>query len=130
MKPRRTYDWKWTRLSRRHLAQHPTCAVSGCGKRAELVDHIVNVKVAPWRRLDPSNLQSLCWACHNRLTRAYDLGSIRGACDQDGNPLDPSHPWAMSTNAEAIRAANTTAKASPIVAARLKQSAVLRGNRR
>ena len=80
-------------------------------------------------RPDPSNLQSLCHAHHNRLTRAYDAGSIRGACDVDGNPLDPSHPWAMSTNAEAIKAANTRTKASPMLAARLKQQAV-RGPRR
>ena len=59
MKPRKVYDDpRWKQLSRRHRAAHPVCAVAGCGKRAELVDHIVNVKAAPHRRLDPSNLQS------------------------------------------------------------------------
>ena len=124
MKKNTTYDWRWSKLSRRHLAQHPMCAVAYCGKRAELVDHIVNVKAAPYRRLDPSNLQSLCWGCHNRLTRAYDAGSLKGACDAHGMPLDPSHPWAMSTNADAIKAVNTTAKPLAMLAARLKQRAV------
>ncbi len=104
------------------------CAVAYCGKRAELVDHIVNVKAAPWRQLDPSNLQSLCWGCHNRLTRAYDLGTVRGACDSSGMPLDPAHPWNAIDNASAIKAVNTIAKPSPLIAARLKQQAV-RGRR-
>ena len=129
MKPRKVYDDpRWKQLSRRHRAAHPVCSVAGCGKRAELVDHIVTVKAAPHRRLDPSNLQSMCWSCHNRLTRAYDAGSIRGACDVDGLSLDPSHPWNAVDNAAAIKAANTKQQPSPALAARLKLGAV-RGRR-
>jgi hypothetical protein len=120
-----TYDHQWDRLAKRHLRIHPVCAVTGCGKPAKHVDHVVPVAVAPHRRLDPTNLQGLCHACHNRLTAAYDKGSIAGACDAAGLPLDPSHPWRQSTNAAAIDVANRKPKANPFVAARLKRAAVL-----
>jgi HNH endonuclease len=120
----RIYDWKWEQMARRWLRAHPICAVARCGKPARHVDHIVNVKAALYRRLDPTNLQSLCHGCHNRLTKAYDAGSIRGACDAEGMPLDPGHPWAQSGNAEAIAVANAKARADPMVASRLKRNAV------
>lgn len=119
---------EWNRLRVWHRRHNPICAVRGCGKPVFMVDHIVPVSVAPERALDPSNVQSLCQGCHNRITRAYDLGSIRGACDDDGNPSDPSHPWLAVDNAAATKAANTKAKVNPMVAARLKRIAV-RGRR-
>ena len=36
---------------------------------ATLVDHIIAIRVDPSRRLDPSNLQSLCNSCHIEKTR-------------------------------------------------------------
>lgn len=122
---KRIYDHDWQRLRARHLARHPMCAVRGCKARARHVDHIVTVKAAPDRRLDPSNLQSLCHRHHSRLTAAYDVGSIRGACDGEGMPLDPGHPWAQLCNAEAIRAANAgPQQVSSALAARLKLETV------
>jgi hypothetical protein len=123
--PNRPYDHAWERLRLRHLKRNRTCVVVGCGKPARHVDHIVTVKAAPWRRLDPTNLQSLCHACHNRLTAGYDKGTIAGACDTAGLPLDPSHPWRQSTNAAAIEAANRKSKANPLIAARLKRDAAI-----
>lgn len=122
--PRRTYDWTWAKLSKRHLQSFPNCSVVGCNKPASMVDHIETVKAAPHRRLDPTNLQSLCWGHHNTLTRAYDAGSIRGACDSDGMPLDPQHPWAQDGNAAAIVAVNTKPAVDPKLAAALKRRAV------
>lgn len=118
------YGSEWARLSKRHLRFFPRCAVVGCAAQAKHVDHIVPVKVAPSRRLDPANLQSLCAACHNRITSAYDRGSIAGACNVNGEPLDPSHPWAQADNARAIDIVNNPVRADPIVAARLKRNAV------
>jgi len=115
---------KWTRLSGRYLAVHPTCEFHGCDKPARICDHIETVKAAPLRAFDPTNLQALCKAHHNILTRAYDLGSIRGACDVDGAPVDPSHPWGQETNAAAIDAANSEQPPSGRLAARLKRAAV------
>ena len=119
---RRIYDHEWERLARRHLDRYPLCVC--CGRLARHVDHVTPVKVAPWRRLDPTNLQSLCHPCHNRITAAYDAGSIRGACDVGGLPLDPGHPWLAASNAEAIAMANARPKASPHLAAQLKRAAM------
>ena len=55
----KTYDHVWDRLAKRHLRQYPQCAVHGCIAMARHVDHIVPVRVAPWRRLDPTNLQGI-----------------------------------------------------------------------
>lgn len=88
----RGYDAAWYRLRARHLRANPRCII--CGSRAEHVDHIVSIRQAPGRRLDPFNLQSLCERHHNQATQAFDAGRIRGACDELGQPLDPAHPWA------------------------------------
>ena len=112
MKPRKLYDWKWHQASARFRKRNPICAVVGCGARSEVVDHIVPIRSAPHRKFDPTNWQALCARHHNILTNAYDKGSIAGACDADGLPLDPSHPWNAVDNAAAIKAANTKAKPS------------------
>jgi hypothetical protein len=52
--PLRGYDWPWRRLRKRHLAQYPWCV--RCGARGVDVDHVVPVRIAPDRRLDPTNL--------------------------------------------------------------------------
>ena len=120
---------QWRALRKQHLRRQPRCVV--CGRAAEHVDHIANIKGAPHRRLDPFNLQSLCHAHHSILTKAYDAGSIAGACDADGNTLDPSHPWAAGSNAEAIVAANAPKRpADPSLPARLKRQAVRGAPRR
>jgi hypothetical protein len=119
---------QWRSLSSRYRKVHPLCV--RCGKRAEMVDHITSIKAAPMRKLDPSNLQSMCWACHNRLTKAYDAGSLRGACDEQGNTLDPNHPWAQASNKAAIAVVNAPpGRVDPMLGARLKRDAA-RGARR
>lgn len=121
---RGVYDYRWERLRRKHIGANRYCVA--CGAEARHVDHIVTVKAAPWRRLDPTNLQSLCHACHNRLTSAYDRGSISGVCDDDGRPLDPGHPWRQASNAKAIAVVNHKPKVDPILAAKLKRNAARR----
>lgn len=53
----------WRRLRNEHLRKHPKCV--RCGEPAQEVDHIIPRSVAPERRLDPTNLQSLCKAHHS-----------------------------------------------------------------
>ena len=68
----RGYDADWRALRNAHLAEHPFCRAclgEGRERRAAMVDHIESIKVAPERRLDPSNLQSLCWPHHNSKTQ-------------------------------------------------------------
>ncbi|HEV7283907.1 MAG TPA: HNH endonuclease signature motif containing protein, partial [Kaistia sp.] len=59
----RGYDADWRKLRALHLAGHPHCV--RCGAIASVVDHIISVRIAPHRRLDPSNLQSLCISHHS-----------------------------------------------------------------
>ena len=53
----------WRKLRAAHLSAHPRCI--RCGKQAVEVDHIIPRSVAPERRRDPTNLQSLCKPCHS-----------------------------------------------------------------
>ena len=58
---------RWRRLREQILMQNHYICVR-CGRQAEMVDHIVPTKVDWNRRLDPSNMQAMCWSCHNRKT--------------------------------------------------------------
>jgi 5-methylcytosine-specific restriction protein A len=64
---KRGYDRDWRRLRDYHMNQHPLCEdckQQGDTVAANMVDHVVPVDVDPSRRLDPSNLRSLCWKHH------------------------------------------------------------------
>ena len=87
---------EWRKLRAAYRKRHPACR--RCGRKAEHVDHVIDVRTAPDRRLDWFNLQCLCHACHNEKTAADQAGrSMRphGGCDVDGMPTDPRHPWAQ-----------------------------------
>ena len=68
----RGYDRTWQRLRLRHLRRHPLCEEcrsQGRVESAEQVHHVVPFKgVDDPLRLDPSNLEALCAACHTRKT--------------------------------------------------------------
>lgn len=67
----RGYDGQWRRVRLQHLADEPLCRFCLAANRVEPatdVDHIVPIALAPERRLDRSNLRSLCQPCHSRLT--------------------------------------------------------------
>lgn len=112
-------EWQKARLTQ--LARFPFCEHKGCTERAKHVDHVITVKAAPYRRLDPTNLQSLCETHHNQITNSYDRGTIAGACDEDGFPLDPNHPWNQTTTAEAVRSVNEHRIPDPRVVGKLKR---------
>lgn len=78
---RRGYGADWKRLRDAYFRDHPLCearmegqdfdsstSTMTCGRPGHCVDHIVPVEVAPERRLDPTNLQTLCRGCHRRKT--------------------------------------------------------------
>lgn len=63
---------KWVKLSRQTLQKSPVCVMclrKGIVKKADLVDHIVPIREDWSKRLDPTNLQSLCYRCHREKTR-------------------------------------------------------------
>ncbi len=55
----------WRKLRAEHLKRHPNCAICGVREESMEVDHIVPRRVAPERRLDPTNLQTLCKFHHS-----------------------------------------------------------------
>lgn len=87
---------RWLRVRKRQLAREPLCRE--CGAPATDVDH-VKPRSRGGAPFDPANLQSLCATHHSHKTAAYDKQgrdwsehALRG-CDENGNPLDPDHPW-------------------------------------
>jgi len=87
--------WRYTRLAK--LSATPYC--EHCGNPATCVDHILPIEDGG-HPFDYSNLQSLCFKCHNAKSAAVDGGfgnkKKRGkifGCDIRGYPLDPDHPW-------------------------------------
>lgn len=90
----RLYDRAWQRRRRIHLANHPWCVeclVKGVYEAATDVHHVVphrgDVKIF-WS----SPLQSLCHACHSRVTVSEGRGgekvSSRKMSSADGQPSE------------------------------------------
>lgn len=73
----RGYDAAWERVRAEFVKAHPVCCVPGCGCPTEDVDHIVSVKEAPHRRLDPANLRPFCHSHHSKRTRRDQGGPKR-----------------------------------------------------
>lgn len=62
----------WRKLSHQTLLKRPVCVLclaNGIIKKADLVDHIVPIRADWSKRLDPENLQPLCYHCHIEKTR-------------------------------------------------------------
>lgn len=67
----KTYDYTWRVLSKAFRQMNPLCAEclrSDIIKLATEVHHIIDIADAPDRRLDTSNLESLCHECHSTKT--------------------------------------------------------------
>ena len=62
----------WRKLRRQKLSQMPLCEICFANKRitpAVIVDHKVEIKDGG-AALNMENLQSVCYACHNKKTAA------------------------------------------------------------
>jgi len=103
--PYNTPEWKALRAAK--LASKPMCedcASVGRHAKATCVDHrrAISQGGDPFPPL--SQLASLCWRCHSAKTaRSPEAGASRTrkprrGCDENGLPLDPSHPWATTKN--------------------------------
>ena len=64
---RALYDAVWDAFADRWLVRHPTCQVCRLRRAAE-VHHKQSVRIAPHRRLDPTNVVALCHPCHRAVT--------------------------------------------------------------
>ena len=61
----------WEKMSYLYRLNNPCCErclKAGVVRKADVVDHIVELRDDYSKRLDESNLQSLCHACHNQKT--------------------------------------------------------------
>jgi 5-methylcytosine-specific restriction enzyme A len=78
----RGYGWDWQRATQLYRKTHPFCADpynvhGGWPVLAKHVDHIVPIRLAPERRLDPDNWQHLCTKCHNSLKQKEEIALKR-----------------------------------------------------
>jgi 5-methylcytosine-specific restriction protein A len=91
-------EWRSLRAAtlKRDRYRCTQCATPIHGKGQARVDHIVTRRANPALALDPNNVRSLCVPCDAKRHR--EKGNPRhdftSACDQQGNPTDPLHPWA------------------------------------
>ena len=92
---RRGYGKWWQRARVEFLRLNPwckNCADNSRQTRATVVDHIKPHRGDQALLRDPANWQPLCTHCHSSVKQAEENGGLPG-CDQDGRPLEPSHPW-------------------------------------
>jgi 5-methylcytosine-specific restriction protein A len=70
----RGYDHRWEKLRNRHIQAEPLCRLcTAAGKTvpAEIVDHITPIVIDASRRLDRTNLRSLCRSHHAQVTANF-----------------------------------------------------------
>jgi 5-methylcytosine-specific restriction enzyme A len=92
-----THEWSVARRQALHDAGHKCgrCGTSLVGLgRACHVHHRRELRRSPGLRSEPLNLLSLCRSCH---TREHNEAKRKPGCDEQGNPLDASHPWFKAT---------------------------------
>ena len=58
---------KWPAVRKKHLEEHPVCAICGSTKRIE-VHHIIPFNIDPTKELDPNNIITLCESGKNGIT--------------------------------------------------------------
>lgn len=90
---------RWRLLRAEQLRLFPLCRYCeqlGRLVPADTVDHIVPHHGDDALMWDPLNLQSLCQTCHNSAAAMKDMHGYVPGAGLDGEPLDPSHPWATS----------------------------------
>ena len=90
-----TLKWKRARRVARIEANH-TCARCHAylpGKGELHVHHRKPVAKSMALALEPLNFMVVCPQCHNAIEPRSGMPRISSACDEDGNPLDPQHPW-------------------------------------
>lgn len=85
---------KLTELRERVRREQPLCAhckAEGKVSRWTELDHIIPLEHGGTNHRD--NLQGLCTPHHKAKTAADRGYQSAGACDAQGNPLDPEHAW-------------------------------------
>ncbi len=87
---------KWSGLRKRHFKGQPwcvACRAMGRDVAGQCVDHVIPHRGDERLLLDPSNLQTLCFTCHNSAKHKIELRGFDHGLGVDGLPQDPNHPW-------------------------------------
>jgi 5-methylcytosine-specific restriction enzyme A len=87
---------RWRKMRAVHLHEHPHCVMClerGWDTPATVVDHRQPHRGDTRLFFDPNNLQSLCKPHHDSNKQREERHGITPGCDEDGNPVDPRHPW-------------------------------------
>lgn len=88
------------RMREAKRAENPLCVdcyAKGIVRAWDELDHEVPIEKGGTD--DWENLIGRCWSCHRSKT-AKDRGyRVNGACDANGMPLDPNHPWGATGSA-------------------------------
>jgi 5-methylcytosine-specific restriction protein A len=88
-----TPKWKATRLQvlRRDRYYCQECGALCLGKKRGMpspqVDHIEDLKDAPNKAYDMSNLRTLCMSCHSKKTILTTMGKAKPEIGADGYPI-------------------------------------------
>lgn len=93
---------RWRKLRAWQLSVFPLCCYCeqiGCITPATVVDHVIPHRGDDALLWDPQNLQSLCTEHHDSAASVKDKHGFVPGCGLDGEPLDPSHPWAQGGHA-------------------------------
>ena len=87
--------WKRARRVARIEAQYTCtrCSAYRPGKNQLHVHHKKPLAKAPALALEPLNFTVVCPGCHNAIEPRSGSPRLRSACNEQGYPLDPSHPW-------------------------------------
>lgn len=89
----------WQSIRAHQLGAHPLCARHLKRKQyvpATVCNHVIRHQ-GDWALFIAGPFESLCKACHDRDAQSEEQAHPRG-CDQDGRPLDPTHPWAQGAS--------------------------------
>lgn len=93
----RLYNLKaWQDLREWQLSQEPLCEFCKLWGRvtpASVVHHETPHRGDRALFFDPENLKSLCAPCHDSLGAEQDDKGFHSLFGEDGEPLDPNHPW-------------------------------------
>ena len=74
---KRGYTTAWNRARNGYLRRHPLCVkceAKGRVTPADVVHHIISVRIAPELFWDKTNWESLCHPCHNLETGKERMG--------------------------------------------------------
>lgn len=92
----RLYDRRdWHDLTAAIRAEEPWCRMCrtlNLLTPADVVDHIIPLRLDPDLALEPSNLQPLCKAHHDSAKHWQEHRGYIPELDAHGYPVDPLHP--------------------------------------